>query len=107
MTEKNIKAIIKIKGFNNFILEKIAHFVLKEAQNLKITPAILHLPTKNKKFTLLKSPHVHKKAREQFELVTFQKKIVVKGSILELKRLIHFLENDINLDTTFQISFVK
>ena len=107
MTEQNIKAIIKIKGFNNFILEKIIDFISTEAKKLNIISKTLHLPTKKKKFTLLKSPHVHKKAREQFELITFQKNIIIKGSSLELKRLIHFLKNDINLDITFQISFMK
>lgn len=36
---------------------------------------IIHLPTKRKRFTVLSGPHVHKKSREQFEMITRQVRI--------------------------------
>jgi len=33
---------------------------------------IVHLPTTRSKFTVLSSPHVHKKSREQFEIIRRQ-----------------------------------
>lgn len=38
--------------------------ISNELSNIRIT----RLPTKNRRFTVLKSPHVNKTAREQFEL---------------------------------------
>ncbi|MGX7591343.1 30S ribosomal protein S10 [Candidatus Karelsulcia muelleri] len=37
--------------------------------NIKVNGPI-HLPTKKKIYTILRSPHVHKKSREQFKLYT-------------------------------------
>jgi len=38
-----------------------------------------NLPVETKKITLLKSPHVHKKAREQFEVRKFTKLFTIKN----------------------------
>ena len=52
--EKNIKYYYK--------------FLRKILSKLEIKHSITHLPKKIKRITLLKSPHVNKKAREQFEV---------------------------------------
>ena len=39
--------------------------------------AISRYPTKVQKFTVLKSPHVHKKSREQFEIRTHKMEIEI------------------------------
>jgi len=46
---------------------------LKKFQNISVN--IVSLPLKIKKFTVLKSPHVDKKDRDQFELRTYIKLI--------------------------------
>jgi len=38
----------------------------------KMTPMIIGVQKKNRRWTLLRSPHVHKKSREQFEMPTHQ-----------------------------------
>jgi small subunit ribosomal protein S10 len=38
------------------------------------------LPTKIEKFTVLRSPHVNKKAREQFQLCTYKRLIDIFSS---------------------------
>lgn len=40
---------------------------LLTAQNIEVK--IFFLPTKKKRFTLLKSPHVDKRAKEQFQII--------------------------------------
>lgn len=47
-------------------------------QRLHIPFSVTNLPNKKKFITLLKSPHVNKKAREQFEHITYQKMISIK-----------------------------
>ena len=55
--------------------------------------SIIKLPIKIQKFTLLRSPHVNKKAREQFEIRTHKRLIVLKFND---KNLIFPLINQIN-----------
>ncbi len=69
---------IKIKAFDGYILNlsliKIINYISK--QNIKVNGPIT-LPTKKKIYTILRSPHVHKKSREQFKLFIHKKFIVV------------------------------
>jgi ribosomal protein S10 len=52
------------------------------------------LPTKFHKFTILRSPHIDKRSREQFEITT-HKSIINGYSILE-HEYINFIEKKIN-----------
>lgn len=47
-------------------------------KKLKINYSFIHLPTTSKGVALLKSPHVNKKAKEHFELKTYQSLILIK-----------------------------
>jgi small subunit ribosomal protein S10 len=62
---------IKIKAFDGYVLNisviQIMNYISKN--NIKVKGPI-HLPTKKKIYTILRSPHVHKKSREQFKLYT-------------------------------------
>jgi small subunit ribosomal protein S10 len=65
---------LKLKSFDHNLLEKAVKAI---ALTAKRTGAFLMgpvpLPTENKKFTVLRSPHVDKEAREQFELKTHKR----------------------------------
>lgn len=61
-------------------------FLLSIFKKLDIKYKYIKIPLLTKKFTILKSPHVNKKAREQFELKIFKKTIIIY-SILKLKIL--------------------
>ena len=63
-------------------LESFDHTVLNRAMNeiiitVRRTGATISgpipLPTKKEKFTVLKSPHVNKKARDQYQLCTYKR----------------------------------
>ena len=63
---------------------------------------IIKLPSKKKLYTVLKSPHVYKKARNQFELKKYQYVIKLKLNITkENKHLLFFLLNIIKLTNNF------
>ncbi|WGH26642.1 MAG: 30S ribosomal protein S10 [Candidatus Shikimatogenerans bostrichidophilus] len=64
---KNIK--IKLKSYDYILLEKSIKKIIKSVLLTGVTiNGPIPLPTKKKIFTVLRSPHVHKKSREQFEL---------------------------------------
>lgn len=69
MTMINQKIRIKLKAFDHNLLDKSA----KEIANTAIQTGArvagpIPLPTKISRYTVLRSPHVDKKSREQFEI---------------------------------------
>ncbi len=60
---------IKLKSFDHNLVDKSAEKIVK---TVKTTGAVVNgpipLPTHKRIFTVLRSPHVNKKAREQFQL---------------------------------------
>ena len=64
-----MKCSIKLKSFNYKILEMITKFCLDEGKTLNLDKmSVIRLPKKIKKFSVIRSPHVHKKSREQFQI---------------------------------------
>jgi small subunit ribosomal protein S10 len=70
----NQKIRIKLKSYDHNLIDKSAEKIVK---SVKATGAIVSgpipLPTQKKIFTVLKSPHVNKKAREQFKLCSYKR----------------------------------
>ena len=62
------KIRIKLKSYDHNLVDKSAEKIVK---TVKTTGAVVSgpipLPTVKEKFTVLRSPHVNKKSREQFE----------------------------------------
>ena len=73
-TTMNQKIRIKLRSFDHNLVDKSAEKIVKA---VKATGAIVSgpipLPTKTEKFTVLRSPHVNKKSREQFQLCTYKR----------------------------------
>ena len=65
---------IKLKSYDYNLVDKSAQKIVK---TVKSTGAIVNgpipLPTNKKIFTVLRSPHVNKKSREQFELNSYKR----------------------------------
>lgn len=72
----NQKIRIKLKSYDHNLVDKSADKIVKA---VKTTGAAVSgpipLPTNKEKFTVLRSPHVNKKAREQFQLCTYKRLI--------------------------------
>ena len=70
----NQKIRIKLKSYDHNLVDKSAEKIVKA---VKATGAIVSgpipLPTQKEKFTVLRSPHVNKKSREQFQLCTYKR----------------------------------
>ena len=81
---------INIKSLNKESILLYKQFILNILNKRKITHKIFNLPAIKKKLTLLKSPHVNKSAREQFEFKSY--KIIInlnqELSLCDLKFLL-------------------
>ena len=74
MSKQNIR--IRLKAYDHKLLDQSTQEIVNTAQKTgaKILGPI-PLPTKKNKFTVLRSPHVDKKSREQFEMRTYKRLI--------------------------------
>jgi ribosomal protein S10 len=82
---KNLDIFIKNLFF--FINNKMSIYNLKTF----FTFEIISLPKVIKKYTLIKSPHVNKKSREQFETIIYKKKLYINTNIKLTKKSTYLL----------------
>ena len=77
----NHKVRIKLKSYDYNLVDKSAEKIVK---TVKATGAVVNgpipLPTRKKIFTVLRSPHVNKKSREQFQLSAYKRLIDIYSS---------------------------
>ncbi|AFM05391.1 SSU ribosomal protein S10P [Bernardetia litoralis DSM 6794] len=75
------KIRIKLKSYDHNLVDKSAEKIVKAVKNTgAIVSGPIPLPTKKEKFTVLSSPHVNKKARDQFQLCTYKRLIDIHSS---------------------------
>lgn len=75
-------------------LKIFKQYVDKNFKNLNLNFQIVNLPIIKKRITLLKSPHVYKTAREQFELKRYKTIIIIANTnLVNIKQIVTFLEN--------------
>jgi small subunit ribosomal protein S10 len=75
---------------------------LAKTKNLKFSS--ISLPMKRKKLTVLKSPHVNKKAKEQFEVRLYNGLVVFQSSVFE-REFIQNLNALLSAEILAKISF--
>ncbi|MEA4115197.1 30S ribosomal protein S10 [Mycoplasma sp. 744] len=75
------KLNIKVKSFEHTLVDFAAKKIIEIAkkENIKISGPVA-LPTKREVVTILRSVHVNKKSREQFESRTYQRLIVLDNA---------------------------
>jgi small subunit ribosomal protein S10 len=77
----NQKIRIKLKSYDYNLVDKSAEKIVK---TVKTTGAVVSgpipLPTHKRIYTVLRSPHVNKKAREQFELGSYKRLLDIYSS---------------------------
>ena len=79
MENQNIK--IRLKAFDHGILDKSSVEIVDTAKRTgAMVKGPIPLPTNNEKFTVLRSPHVNKKAREQFQLCSYKRLLDIYSS---------------------------
>ena len=72
MDQQNIR--IRLKAFDHRVLDQSAGEIVNTAQRTGATVrGPIPLPTRIEKYTVLRSPHIDKKSREQFEIRTHKR----------------------------------
>ncbi len=72
LESQNIR--IRLKAFDHRTLDQAAGDIANTAKRTGASVrGPIPLPTRIEKFTVLRSPHVNKKSREQFEMRTFKR----------------------------------
>jgi small subunit ribosomal protein S10 len=99
--QKSLKTSIKLKSLDRVSLAMYCVFLKKAIFALKGNPKILGLPVKTRRITLLKSPHVNKKAREQFQIKLYKKNFLIKN--FNFNKIIKYLV--INKPNNILLSF--
>jgi small subunit ribosomal protein S10 len=70
----NERIRIRMEAFDHEVLDRTAHEIVETASR---TGAMVHgpipLPTRIERYTVLRSPHIDRKSREQFEIRTHKR----------------------------------
>lgn len=70
----NQKIRIKLKSFDHTLVDKSAEKIVRAVRATgAVVSGPIPLPTEKERYTVLKSPHVNKKARDQFQLSTYKR----------------------------------
>jgi small subunit ribosomal protein S10 len=68
------KIRIKLKSYDFNLVDKSAEKIVKTVKSTgAVVSGPIPLPTNKRIYTVLRSPHVNKKAREQFELSSYKR----------------------------------
>src|SRR5690349_24417149 len=72
---------IRLKAFDHAVIDQASADIVRTAEKTGAQASgPIPLPTKTKRWTVRRSPHVHKKSREQFELKTHKRLIDILDS---------------------------
>ena len=75
------KIRIRLMGFDHAVIDQAAADIVRTVEKTgSQVSGPIPLPTKTQRWTVLRSPHVDKKSREQFELKTHKRLIEIPES---------------------------
>ena len=75
------KVRIKLKSFDHILVDQSAEKIVKTVKSSgAIVSGPIPLPTHKRIYTVLRSPHVNKKAREQFQLCAYKRLMDIYSS---------------------------
>ena len=70
----NQRIRIRLKGYDHRLLDQSAHEIVETAKRTgAVVKGPVPLPTRIQRFDVLRSPHVNKTSRDQFEIRTHQR----------------------------------
>lgn len=74
MKKSNQKIRIRLKAYDHRMIDRSAQEIVETAKRTgALVRGPIPLPTRIERFTLLRSPHVDKKSRDQFEIRTHKR----------------------------------
>ncbi|MDI6802290.1 MAG: 30S ribosomal protein S10 [Bacteroidota bacterium] len=98
------KIRIKLKSYDHNLIDKSAEKIIKTVkQTGAIVSGPIPLPTKRTVVTVLRSPHVDKKSREQFETRTHKRLIDILNSTSRTVESLMKLELPAGVDVEIKV----
>jgi small subunit ribosomal protein S10 len=79
---------LSIKSNYETVLAIYLFSLIQLLRLLNLEYKVVGLPTKKKVYSLLKSPHVNKKSKDQFGVRIYKKLVLVEGPIANLREII-------------------
>ena len=77
----NQKIRIKLKSYDHNLVDKSAEKIVKTVKSTgAVVSGPIPLPTHKRIYTVLRSPHVNKKSREQFQLCAYKRLMDIYSS---------------------------
>jgi len=93
------KIRIKLKSYDHATLDQSASEIVRTARRTgAITSGPVPLPTKKTVYTVLRSPHVDKKSREQFEIRIHKRLIDITRSTAQTMEALEKLDIPAGVD---------
>jgi small subunit ribosomal protein S10 len=75
------KIRIKLRSYDHNLVDKSAEKIVKTVKSTgAVVSGPIPLPTHKRIFSVLRSPHVNKKAREQFQLCSYKRMMDIYSS---------------------------
>lgn len=89
----NHKIRIKLRSYDHNLVDKATKKIVQTVRNSDaVVTGPIPLPTEKKAYTVLRSPHVNKKSREQFQLRTHKRLIEIYNSTAKTVSALEKLE---------------
>ncbi len=98
------KVRIKLKSYDHQLIDKSTEKIIKTVKSTgAVVSGPIPLPTKRTVFTVLRSPHVDKKSREQFEITSHKRLIDIHNSSQKTVDALSKLEIPAGVDIEIKI----
>jgi small subunit ribosomal protein S10 len=100
----NQRIRIKLKSCHYNLVDKSAEKIVKTVKSTgAVVSGPIPLPTKKKIYTVLRSPHVNKKAREQFQLCSYKRILDIYSSTAKTVDALMKLELPSGVDVEIKV----
>ena len=98
------KIRIKLKSFDHMLVDNSSEKIVKAVKSTGATVSgPIPLPTHKKIYTVLRSPHVNKKAREQFQLCSYKRLLDIYSSTAKTVDALMKLELPSGVDVEIKV----
>ena len=98
------KIRIKLRSYDHNLVDKSAEKIVKTVKSTgAVASGPIPLPTHKRIFTVLRSPHVNKKAREQFQLCSYKRLMDIYSSSSETIDALMKLELPSGVDVEIKV----
>jgi small subunit ribosomal protein S10 len=100
----NQKIRIKLKSFDYNLVDKSAEKIVRTVKSTgAVVSGPIPLPTHKRIYTVLRSPHVNKKGREQFQLCSYKRILDIYSSTAKTVDALMKLELPSGVDVEIKV----